>query len=107
ASHHKAIAPLQSTYTATGSYVHVVDPVSREIRSTPNSFSPLRITAIHDHIAFIKQRPEFYQHGVDDRGRQHQPQHTRSRQSLKKVLERIAGLGTHAGQAYARFGIHI
>src|SRR5580692_1086017 len=72
-SDHETVAPLQSPDTATGSDVHILDPLGREFSAAANVIDVIRIAAIDQNVAGLQVWGKLGNRIVHKPSRYHQP----------------------------------
>lgn len=101
ATHHQAIAFLQTPDATAGAAIDKRDATGLQQCRTPLRILVVRIAAIDDDVAGLQQGQQLRQRVIDDlAGRHHQPHHARARQCGHQRCQRIGGddaLGLRAG----------
>src|SRR5262249_45112437 len=95
---HLAIAAFKSPDAAAGADVAIVDAFPGEFLGAANVVNVVGIAAIDERVADFEVWQQFVNAGVDDGGRNHQPNGARLLQFLDEIRDRAGAGGSFSGQ---------
>src|SRR5208337_3976356 len=107
AADHHAVTALKPPDTATGSGVHILDVLRRELTGTPDVVHIIGVASVDEDIAAFKVWHKAGNGAVNGRSGDHQPYRTRSLQFTCHVFKRGGSRGALLYKRLFRLRRHI
>src|SRR5882672_2018514 len=98
AANHLAVAAIKSPDAATGADVTIVNTLRAEFFGTANVVNVIGIATVDDDVVLFKLGDEILKSCVDNSRGDHQPDGARLREFFHKIVERVGGGCTFAGE---------
>ena len=107
ATDHEAVAALLAPDPTAGPGIDPLDAFGRDFRGSTQIIVVVRVPAVDDHVAFLKERHKVIEHRVDDACRHHQPDGSRCTKPSDEGGQVIEAGRTASHEACNRFGIMV